>query len=54
MRGSGVIAGVALLVLTANEVLCWGYNYYGQLGYGHTDDIGDDESPVSAGPVPLF
>jgi len=41
-------------VLETNEMLCWGENYDGQLGYGHPDNIGDDESPVSAGPVPLF
>ncbi|MEM1347089.1 MAG: protein kinase [Myxococcota bacterium] len=32
---------------------CWGSNKYGQLGYGHTDDIGDDEVPASAGDVSL-
>ncbi len=35
------------------SVYCWGWNGYGQLGYGHTDDIGDDETPGSAGPVDL-
>jgi len=39
------------------SVRCWGsgsagYNFYGQLGYGHTNNIGDNEHPVSAGPVP--
>ncbi|HLT35616.1 MAG TPA: DUF4215 domain-containing protein, partial [Enhygromyxa sp.] len=29
----------------AGEVYCWGYNFYGNLGYGHTDNIGDDETP---------
>ncbi|MCH9688735.1 MAG: hypothetical protein K0V04_45305 [Deltaproteobacteria bacterium] len=35
------------------EVRCWGDNSAGQLGYGHNDSIGDDETPASAGDVPL-
>jgi hypothetical protein len=30
---------------------CWGSNQRGQLGLAHTEDIGDDETPVSAGPL---
>ncbi|NJK32387.1 MAG: hypothetical protein HC927_08240 [Deltaproteobacteria bacterium] len=30
---------------------CWGSNEFGQLGLGHTDTIGDDEHPASAGLV---
>lgn len=30
---------------------CWGVNDDGELGYGHTQRIGDDETPVSAGAV---
>jgi len=30
---------------------CWGDNGFGQLGYPHTDTIGDDERPVDAGPL---
>jgi alpha-tubulin suppressor-like RCC1 family protein len=40
--------------LTVNgSVLCWGLNTYGQLGYGHTNNIGDDELPSTAGYVQL-
>lgn len=38
--------------LETNEVLCWGNNDYGQLGYGHTHDIGDDEHPSIMNAVP--
>ncbi|WP_372735867.1 RCC1 domain-containing protein [Nocardioides sp.] len=40
-------------LLTTGAVRCWGRNNYGQLGYGNTTDIGDDETPASAGDVPL-
>ncbi len=33
------------------KVRCWGFNGFGQLGYGHTTNIGDDETPASAGDV---
>ncbi len=39
--------------LSDGEVQCWGANGYGQLGYGHTDNIGDDETPLGAGTVEL-
>ena len=38
-------------LLEDNELLCWGLNNYGQLGYGHTQNIGDDETPREAGRV---
>jgi alpha-tubulin suppressor-like RCC1 family protein len=38
---------------TNGSVMCWGDNFYGQLGYGHKSIIGDDELPYSAGFVSL-
>jgi hypothetical protein len=32
-------------------VRCWGQGVYGALGYGNTESIGDDETPLSAGDV---
>jgi alpha-tubulin suppressor-like RCC1 family protein len=40
-------------LLNGGDVRCWGYNGYGQLGYGNTSYIGDDETPGSVGPVAL-
>ncbi len=41
-------------ILEGDRMKCWGYNKFGQLGYGHTDTIGDTETPASAGDVPLL
>ena len=38
-------------LLTTGRVRCWGYGYLGTLGYGSTDNIGDDETPAVAGDV---
>jgi cysteine-rich repeat protein len=42
------------VVLEEQQVMCWGSNEYGQLGYGHTDGIGDDELPSVAGFVEVL
>ncbi len=38
-------------VLDNGTVRCWGLNSSGQLGYANANNIGDDESPATAGPV---
>src|SRR5690606_37593162 len=38
-------------ILVDGSLRCWGENIHGELGYGHTEMIGDDETPSSAGPV---
>ena len=40
-------------ILANGSVRCWGLGVDGQLGYGNKDNIGDDETPASAGAVPL-
>jgi alpha-tubulin suppressor-like RCC1 family protein len=41
-------------VLHNNEtVRCWGHNSDGRLGYGHTNDIGDNELPSSVGTISI-
>ena len=54
-RAVQISAGVAhtCALLDTGKVRCWGGNDKGQLGYGHTRDIGDDEAPASAGDVAL-
>jgi alpha-tubulin suppressor-like RCC1 family protein len=45
--------GQTCAILDTGQVLCWGYALNGQLGYGNVNDIGDNETPASAGPVNL-
>jgi alpha-tubulin suppressor-like RCC1 family protein len=40
-------------ILDNGRVRCWGAGYYGQLGYGNTRTVGDNETPGSVGPVDL-
>lgn len=35
------------------QLVCWGFGSGGQLGYGGTSDVGDNETPGAAGPVNL-
>jgi alpha-tubulin suppressor-like RCC1 family protein len=40
-------------VLDNGQVRCWGYGAFGQLGYGNTRAIGDNELPSSIDPVDI-
>jgi alpha-tubulin suppressor-like RCC1 family protein len=40
-------------LLQSGLVYCWGYNNFGQLGYGRTDNLGDGEPVTSLGYVSL-
>lgn len=41
-------------LLDTGKVRCWGNSVYGQLGYGDTRRIGDQESPAQVGDVRVF
>ena len=38
-------------LLETGAVRCWGQGEFGQLGYGNTDNVGDEDAPESAGDV---
>ena len=40
-------------LIEGGRVRCWGINNQGQLGYGNTDNVGDNETPASVGDVML-
>ena len=40
-------------LLDDDTVRCWGFGANGQLGYGNTNTVGDNETPGSVGPVDL-
>jgi len=40
-------------LLDTGRIRCWGFGAHGQLGYGNTEDVGDDETPAAVGDVPL-
>ncbi len=40
-------------MLDGGSLRCWGFGGNGRLGYANTNDIGDDETPASVGPVDL-
>ncbi len=41
-------------LLDTGALRCWGAGANGRLGYGNVENIGDDETPASAGDVPVF
>jgi alpha-tubulin suppressor-like RCC1 family protein len=42
------------VLFESGNIKCWGRNFFGELGYGNTNFIGDNEFPSSVGVVPLF
>lgn len=46
-RQASLGRGTTCMSTTAGDVKCWGRNEHGQLGQGHVDTLGDDETPDS-------
>ena len=46
--------GLHTCALALGRLYCFGYASQGALGYGNTEDVGDDETPASVGDVPAF
>lgn len=55
LRARAIAAGDfhTCVIATDDSVRCWGENRFGQLGYGNSEVLGDDESAAAAGPVDL-
>ena len=51
----GIAAGFdhSCALLEGGDVRCWGQGGQGQLGYADTENIGDNETPDSVGPVDI-
>jgi serine/threonine protein kinase/alpha-tubulin suppressor-like RCC1 family protein len=49
--GASKFASHVCAILADDSVKCWGSSKFGMLGYGHTNEIGDDEIPATVGPV---
>jgi len=51
MVGLALGADHTCVLSAAGAVRCWGANQFGQLGYGNTVTLGDDETAAVTGPV---
>lgn len=53
--GAATVVGMGIDLACAlrddGNLFCWGLNSFGALGYGHSDIVGDNETPLSQGPV---
>ena len=47
-------SGNTCVILIDGTLQCWGSNSSGALGLGHTDFVGNDETPADAGLCPVF
>lgn len=47
-------ASHACVLLQSGSVRCWGSGSAGRLGYGNTNNVGEDNTPASADNVPVF